>query len=122
MLGSTSEDYRHAAREWEAFKQGGVPEVKPLVDNHTVHMLAHQKVAKTDLFMSMPDDQQKLWLNHLVHHFEQMSGGAGQPAPMSPGGGAQPNPAGSKANEQGDQTMNTLRQGGSQALGSGGNN
>lgn len=126
ILGSTSEDYRHAAREWELFKQGEVPEVKLAVDNHIVHALDHQKRAKTDVFRQWPQQQQDHWMNHIMHHLQaaQMGLAGGQGQPPATGGassGASPNPT-SKANETSDRTMATVRQGGNVTMGSGGHN
>ena len=134
LLGGIDEDRRQAAQEWQAFLDWelpqpdpatgeimGGPAVKLVVDNHIVHVMDHQHRAKTDRFAGLSREKQLLWQRHIADHLSAM-----QPAPPAPGqagsGQAPPPkgpgaPAGSKANEVGDHTMQTIREGGNAALG-----
>ena len=124
MLGSTSDDYRHTAQEWEEFKMGQPPEVRIVVDNHMIHIMDHQKRAKGSVFKSFDPQMQQMWEKHINDHIQvmmmQQGGAAPPPEQKKPQGAIKP--AGSKANEQGDQTMNQLKQGGNSTMGNGGAN
>ena len=134
VLGGIDEDRRQAAQEWQAFLEWepgpphpetgqveGGPVVKLVVDNHVVHVMDHQQRAKTDRFNSQSRAKQLLWQQHIMDHLQAMAPAA--PAPGQKGSGQAPPPAGpgapagSKANEMGDKTMQTLREGGNTALG-----
>ena len=123
VLGNIGDDRRYACKEWDAFIKGGLaPYVKGMIDNHLVHIVQHQKDAKTDTFDQLDPKMREVWEQHILDHMmamqpqmPQVTPGGGPPAPPKPG-----LPAGNKGQEQGDQTMNTIRQGGNTALGGGG--
>lgn len=123
VLGNISDDRRYACKEWDAFIKGGfAPYVKPMIDNHLVHIVQHQKDAKTDTFDQLDPKMREVWEQHILDHMMAMQPQIPQ---VTPGGGPPPPPkpdlpAGNKGQEQGDQTMNTIREGGNTVLGGGG--
>jgi len=138
LLGGLDEDKRAAAKEWETFLKWtpdpnkrdpetnvmlGGPVVKRVVDNHLVHIMDHQLRAKTDQFDSLEHEQQMTWQQHIEDHMTALAPPA-PPKPGEPGSGQAPpakgTPAASKANESGDKTMDTIRQGGQPSMGGGG--
>lgn len=143
VLGSISDDRRQAAKEWDTFLKSaqpqvpgqppailvmgtpGAPAVKPMVDNHLVHIVNHQKVAKTDVFDLLDPKVREIWEQHIIDHMIAMAPppGAGAPPPKPGGppgqGPTKPAPeAGSKGNEMGDPASKA--QHGKVSLGGGG--
>jgi hypothetical protein len=64
------------------------------------------------------------WKNHVLDHLMAMPPPPGSELPQKPGSpsGGPKSEATSKANEKGDKTMDTAREGGSVAFGGGGSN
>lgn len=151
ILGANDEDVRYAAGEWQAlldwqpevdpetgmpipgpqqpgappspFPPGG-PQVEPIFDNHLVHIMEHRKPSRTEQYKMLPPWKQMFWKNHVLDHLMAMPpppGSEPQQKPGSPSGGPK-SEATSKANEKGDNTMDTAREGGSVAFGGGGSN
>lgn len=122
VLGGVDIDMRDAAREWDQFQTGAqLPMVRPLIDNHLIHGVDHRKRAKSDTFFSLPPELQMRWEQHILEH--EMAMAPPMVGPDGEGGdpGLGPPPPGdevSKAHEQGDPTMDTLRSGGAAAFGS----
>jgi len=141
ILGSSAEDERAAASEWQAlldwepevdemgmplpdpmnpaspFPAGG-PNVDQVFDNHLAHVMEHRKPVRTDVWKQLPPWKKLFWQNHQLDHMmsiqatQQMA--AGGPAK---GGDLH---AGSKADEMPDKAAHTNA--GSNAAGSGGSN
>ena len=150
VLGVHDDDVRHAAGEWDAllkwnppadpmtgepfidpnspepFPAGG-PEEDDVFDNHAVHVTEHRKPTRTDVWRQLPPWKQLFWKNHTIKHMIAMQpvidgaagAASGNVAKNEPGKPTNPT---SKAHEQSDKTMDTLRTGGSVAMGSGGKN
>lgn len=145
IVGGMDEDNRAVAREWDSLLSmppnwmppqpgmppdmvqkllsvPGIPHLRMAVDNHIIHIMDHQKRAKTDHFLSLPIAIQQLWEQHIMDHMMAMA----PPPQPDTANGHNPNPTGkpnnavSKANEQGDKTPHLNRQGGNATLGSGG--
>ena len=152
ILGANDEDVRFASGEWQAlldwnpeadpetgmpipgpmqpggepspFPPGG-PVVEPIFDNHLVHIMEHRKSYKTEQYRLMPPWKQMFWKNHVLDHLMAMPpppGSEAKPKPGAPSGGPPKSDTTSKANEKGDNTMDTARKGGSVAFGGGGSN
>lgn len=149
VLGVHDEDVRYATGEWEAllaweppvdpttgmplpnpdgdpFPPGG-PVADPVFDNHVVHIAEHRKPTRSDVWKQLPEYKKLWWKNHQLTHLIAMQPSVDSMSQMHQKGSAnlpkdQPKPAGSKAHENGDPTMKTVRTGGSSAMGSGGNN
>lgn len=115
MLGSYGDDQREAAREWFEFTQGKPPTVLANVDNHLVHSLEHKRMAKTDVFRSMPEQYQNMWLLHIRDH-DQFLNPLLEPPPAP---GDKPKVL-SKAGERNDKAGDINKA--SHAMGSGGDN
>lgn len=74
-------------------------EVHPLVDNHSVHFLAHRRLCLTDEFQGLPDGAKQFMFSHMMQH--QMDFGQNmitgmppaitQPGTRPAGGQAHPN-------------------------------
>ena len=138
ILGSQDEDVRAACKEWDDFLQwDGIPldpesgqpagpTVRLVVDNHVTHISDHRKRAKTDDFVEQPKEKQLAWEQHIMDHMNALMMLQGMTQPMMPqkpgAGGDKESKIGKKGSENGDQTMNQVRQGGSSTLGSGGDN
>ena len=139
ILGSASDDYREAGREWDAYStRMQAPTVLPLVDNHLIHIVDHVKRAKTDTYREMAQSNPefaKFWLQHIADHNmiimqQQMaqqpqkgkpsSGGQGGSGGTTKGGDSKPGT--SKGNENPDKTSDSVRQGGNNTMGAGGKN
>lgn len=145
VLGSTAEDERHAAGEWQAlldwepqvdpetgaplemmsaelpFPPGG-PMVDQVFDNHLIHIMGHRKPTLTDVWKQLPEWKRLYWRNHQIEHLMAMQGAAMAQAPQDqkkPAGGEDLH-AGSKADEMPDAAANVNK--GSSAMGSGGAN
>ena len=144
VLGSSAEDERIAASEWQAlldwepevdpmtgeplidpmsptpFPPGG-PEVDQIFDNHMSHIMEHRKPVRTDIWRQLPPWKQAFWRMHQLDHLmavqamqQQAEGGKPQP------GGGDDLHAGSKSDEMPDKAANVNK--GSSAMGSGGAN
>lgn len=144
ILGSSAEDERAAASEWQAlldwepeldpftgepieqdpmsklpFPPGG-PMVDQVFDNHMAHVMEHRKPVRTDIWKQLPPWKRLFWQSHQLDHLmaiqatQMMQGGGG---PQKPKGDLH---AGSKADEMPDKAANVNK--GSEAAGSGGAN
>lgn len=82
-------DVKDAIKEKEAFLQSGQVRLRPLIDNHAIHVQQHIKDAKKDEFFSWPPQLQLTWMKHIQAHQQIMSQMALQQAQMQ----AQTNPA-----------------------------
>jgi len=141
ILGSSAEDERAAASEWQTlldwepqvdeqtgmpladpmnpqspFPPGG-PEVDQVFDNHLAHVMEHRKPVKTDVWKQLPPWKQLFWRNHQLDHL--MAVQASQQMAAGPANGGDLH-AGSKADEMPDKAAHTNA--GSEATGSGGAN
>jgi len=66
LKGSLDVDIEDAAKEQDRFiEQGVMPQVRPFVDNSTVHLREHVDFAKTDEFRELSQGQQQAWLGHI---------------------------------------------------------
>ncbi|HEY6766635.1 MAG TPA: hypothetical protein VI386_17890 [Candidatus Sulfotelmatobacter sp.] len=67
LKGSLDIDVQDAAKEEDQFLTNSafMPQVRPFVDNSTVHLRSHVDFAKTDEFRELPDDRQQAWLGHI---------------------------------------------------------
>ena len=72
MQGSVDLDVRYAKKEAEKFLDGIAPVIRPYVDNDAIHLMQHTDFAKTDEFMDLPDDQQQIWVQHIVTHVQNI--------------------------------------------------
>lgn len=111
VLGSSAEDERAAAGEWQAlldwepqvdpmtgqpaemmppdpltgqpspFPVGG-PMVDQVFDNHLVHTMCHRKPVVTDVWKQLPEWKKLYWRNHQIEHLMAMQ--AAQMAQMPP--------------------------------------
>lgn len=143
ILGSSAEDERAAAGEWQAlldwepevdpmtgepimgdpmnpgspFPPGG-PNVDMVFDNHLTHVMEHRKPVRTDIWKQLPPWKQLFWRNHQLDHLMSIQAQQ-QMAAGGPQGGGELH-AGSKADEMPDKAAHTNA--GSEAAGSGGAN
>lgn len=132
LVGQQAEDFRYAAKEWDMFTtQQIAPVLLPDVDNDVIHLSDHLSRAKSDKFSELDPTLMQVWLQHIRDHSNniirkqmlQMQGGTGeQPAPEGKGKQAPLKPVDSKGRENQDGTMNQVREGGSSAMGSTGEN
>ena len=68
LKGSLDIDIQDAAKEQDRFLTEKImPQVRPFVDNSTVHLREHVDFAKTDEFRELPDDQQQAWIGHITN-------------------------------------------------------
>jgi hypothetical protein len=140
LLGSSAEDERIAAGEWQAlldweppvdettglpidvdpvtqFPKGG-PEVNQVFDNHMTHVMVHRKPVRTDVWNQLPPWKQLYWQNHQLDHLMTLKLTQAPPeAPNKPKGDLH---AGSKSDEMPDKAANVNK--GSTIMGSGGEN
>lgn len=67
LKGSMNVDVEDAAKEQDAFMTDPtfIPEIRPFVDNSTVHLAEHTLLAKTDEFRELPPDRQQVWYEHI---------------------------------------------------------
>ena len=69
LKGSLDIDIQDAAKEQDRFltdpDQVYLPEVRPFVDNSTVHLREHVDFAKTDEFRELSQERQQAWLGHI---------------------------------------------------------
>ncbi len=67
LKGSLSIDVEDAAKEQDRFLNDPayMPQVRPFVDNSTVHLREHVDFAKTDEFRELPQARQAEWLGHI---------------------------------------------------------
>lgn len=146
VLGSTAEDERIAAGEWQElldwqpevdpmtgepmidpmsptpFPPGG-PMVDQVFDNHMSHIMEHRKPVRTDIWRQLPPWKQNFWKMHQLDHLMavQAMQMQAQGGPKKPGGGGGDDlHAGSKADEMPDKAANVNK--GSSSMGSGGAN
>jgi hypothetical protein len=111
------------------FPAGG-PEEDDVFDNHAVHVNEHKKPTRSDVWAQLPPWKRLFWKQHVISHMIAMQPvidpATAQPSTDetfgNPAKAGKPSNPTSKANEQGDKTMDTLRSGGSSAMGSGGKN
>lgn len=105
----------------------GMPIVRLVVDNHQVHIIDHQRQAKTDVFNKLPQEIQLIWEQHIKDHMMavqqlmmQQQGLAGAPPrPSAPGlPGKSKLPSGNKGQETADPAGDAIH--GKTSLGGGG--
>jgi hypothetical protein len=66
LKGSLSIDVEDAAKEQDRFlTQGIMPQVRPFVDNSTVHLREHVDFMKSDEFRELPEAQQNAFYEHV---------------------------------------------------------
>lgn len=65
LKGSIDIDKREAQKEQDNFMNGKAPELIPLVQNSTVHLMEHNDFAKTDEFKDLPPEQQAVFYAHI---------------------------------------------------------
>lgn len=146
ILGSSAEDERVAAGEWQAlldwspqldpmtgepvemdpmsnmpFPPGG-PMVDQVFDNHMAHVMEHRKPVRTDIWKQLPPWKKLFWQSHQLDHLMAVQAMQN----MQQGGPQKPKPkgddlhAGSKSDEMPDKAANVNK--GSESMGSGGAN
>ena len=116
-----------AQAKGQFFPDGG-PMADEIFDNHMVHVTEHRKPTRGDDWKKLPEWKKLFWKQHMLTHLIALQ-------PPMPGDQQQPGedktvgknaneikPAGSKANEKQDSTMDSIRSGGNNTMGSGGNN
>jgi hypothetical protein len=103
------------------FPVGG-PKVEPIFDNHLVHIMEHKKPTRNDVYKQLPEWKKLFWQDHVLSHLMAIPPPPGQAPQGGPPKQGQPKPATSKANERGDKTMDTVREGGNVTMGGGGSN
>ncbi len=143
VLGSTAEDERIAASEWQAlleweppsdpmsgeplpdpsgaspFPPGG-PQVDQVFDNHMSHIMEHRKQVRTDTWAQLPPWKQMFWRMHQLDHLMAVQAMQQQAEGGSAKGKGDDLHAGSKSDEMPDKAANVNK--GSSAMGSGGAN
>ena len=67
LKGSQDIDVNDAAKEEDQFMTDAafMPQVRPFVDNSTVHLQSHTDLAKTDEFRELPPARQEVWIEHI---------------------------------------------------------
>ena len=67
LKGSQDIDVQDAVKEADQFLNDPTyqPQVRPWIDNSTVHLLYHSDFAKTDEFRELPQDRQDMWIAHI---------------------------------------------------------
>jgi hypothetical protein len=67
LKGSQDIDVEDAAKEEDQFMTDStfIPQIRPFVDNSTIHLSSHTDLAKTDEFRELPPDRQAIWIEHI---------------------------------------------------------
>jgi hypothetical protein len=124
LLGSVDLDAKEAMRENDAFmSEGQVPELVPVAQNSTVHLMAHNDLIKTQEFKLLPPEQKQVMYDHIKAHVTDLVArqaalgslgmdGSGESAEIT-GGEAQ---MGAEAN-QAEQAANMGMQAGQMSVG-----
>jgi hypothetical protein len=69
LLGSVDLDAKEAIRENDAFMLDGTqPELVPMAQNSTVHLMTHNDLIKTQEFKLLPDQQKQMMYAHIKGH------------------------------------------------------
>ena len=66
LKGSLDLDVEDAAKEQDRFLEGNMqPQVRPFIDNSTIHLREHVDFAKTDEFRDLAPAKQQAWYGHI---------------------------------------------------------
>lgn len=61
-------DIEYADKENQKVLDLIVPEIRPEIDNHEIHIASHLRFAKTEQFMRLPQSIRQIFENHIIEH------------------------------------------------------